>query len=334
MSETTGHKLILDGDYGIDDSLAALFLAHRPDVEILAVGSVHGNATSDVAAANALSVLEIGGRPDVPVAVGAARPMAQPVDISAVVHGADGLGGQARPPVPGRVAVAAPAAVQIVETARRHPGQCSIVATGPLTNLALALLLEPDLPGLVDRVVIMGGTVEHPGNITPFAEANVAHDPEAADLVLGATWPVTLVGLDVTMATWLHTADLDCIEASDTAAGRFAAEILPHYLRFYFDRHGRRGCPVHDPCAAILAVEPELATAWIDVPVEVELRSQRTRGMLLTDRRAFAATERLPDRPDVRIVKELDRDGLVTKLLDGLLNEPVPRAKAAADRSG
>lgn len=327
------HKLILDGDYGIDDALAALFLAHRSDVEILAVGSVHGNATADAAARNALAVLDIGGRPGVPVAVGARQPLAQPVDISAMVHGADGLGGFAPPPPAGRAPVDLPAAVQLVQTVRANPGECTIVATGPFTNLALALLLDPDVASLVAGVVVMGGTVEHPGNISPYAEANIAHDPEAARLVFAAPWPVTQVGLDVTMATWLEQPDLDRIQASDTAAGRFAWRILPHYLDFYFGRHGRPGCPVHDPCAAILAVDPDLAS-WIEVPVEVELRSDRNRGMLLVDRRVFAATERASDLPLVRVVTELDRDRLVAKFLDGLLTDPIPLPATAADRTG
>lgn len=324
------HKLILDGDYGIDDSLAALFLAHQPDVEILAVGSVHGNATADDAARNALAVLEIAGRPEVPVAVGAGQPLAQPVDISSMVHGVDGLGGFAPIPPPHRVPVDVPAAVQLVRTVRATPGECTIVATGPLTNLALALLLDPEVASLVAGVVVMGGTVEHPGNISPYAEANIAHDPEAARLVFGAPWQVTLVGLDVTMATWLEQPDLDRIEASGTAAGRLAWRVMQHYLSFYLGRHGRPGCPVHDPCAAVLAVDPELAS-WMEVPVEVELRSDRCRGMLLVDRRAFAASERAAHLPLVRVVTEIDRDRLVCRLLDGLLTDPIPRADAVAD---
>jgi purine nucleosidase len=266
----------------------------------------------------------------VPVAVGAAQPLAQPVDISSMVHGVDGLGGFAPIPPPHRVPVDVPAAVQLVRTVRSTPGECTIVATGPLTNLALALLLDPEVASLVAGVVVMGGTVEHPGNISPYAEANIAHDPEAARLVFGAAWQVTLVGLDVTMATWLEQPDLDRIEASGTAAGRLAWRVMQHYLSFYFDRHGRPGCPVHDPCAAILAVDPELGS-WIEVPVEVELRSDRCRGMLLVDRRAFAASERVAHLPLVRVVTELDRDRLVSRLLDGLLTDPIPRADAAVD---
>ena len=319
----TTHKLILDGDYGIDDALAALFLAHQPDVDIVAVGSVHGNATADAAARNALAVLNLGGRPHVPVAVGAHRPMAQPVDISAIVHGDDGLGGQAPPPPEGSRVAAAPAAVQIIESVRANPGQCTVVATGPCTNLAVALLLDPELPSLVKNVVVMGGTIEHPGNITPYAEANVFHDPEAAHQVFTAGWRVTVVGLDVTMATWLEEPELQRIKADRTAAGRFAWSILQQYLEFYWERYGRRGCPVHDPCAALIAVDPSLATSWIDTTVGVELRSSETRGMLLVDRRVFAPSRTDPDVPPARVLTGLDRSRLIAAFLDGLLRDPL-----------
>jgi purine nucleosidase len=314
-------KLILDGDYGIDDALAALYLADQSDVDILAAGSVHGNAAAAAAARNALAVLAIGGRPGVPVAVGAAQPLAQPADIGSVVHGDDGLGGEAPDPPAGSALVETPAAVQLVETIRAHPGECTVVATGPLTNLALALLLDPQITTLVSGVVVMGGTVQHPGNVTPYAEANIANDPEAARLVFRAPWPVTQVGLDVTMATWLEQPDLARIEASDTAAGRLAWRIMQHYLGFYFGRHGRPGCPVHDPSAALIALDPSLATAWIDTPVEVELRSEFNRGMLVVDRRVFAAQERAPDARLVRVVTEVDRDRLISRFLDGLLSD-------------
>lgn len=313
-----GHKLILDGDYGIDDSLAALFLCHQPDVEILTVGTVHGNATAEAAARNALVVLAVGGRSGVPVAIGARRPLAQPVNISSMVHGDDGLGGHAVDLPADRSPLDVPAAVQLIQTVRSHPGECTIVATGPLTNLALALMLDPDIVPLVSGVVIMGGTLDHPGNISPYAEANIAHDPEAAHLVLGAPWPVTLVGLDVTMATWMGPEELARIEGSDAESGRFSWKILQHYLGFYASRHDRPGCPLHDPSATLVALDPTLAT-WFEAPVAVELRSSQSRGMLLVDRREFAASERTETLPMVKVVTQLDSERLITRFLDGLV---------------
>lgn len=189
-------------------------------MEILALGTVHGNTPAATAAHNAIAVLDVAGAGNVPVAIGARRPLAQEVDLSAMVHGEDGLGGAA-PATVRRAPVATPAAVQLVEVATAHPGECTIVATGPLTNLALALLLEPGLAQLVAGVVLMGGTVLHPGNVSPLAEANIWHDPEAADLVFGAGWPLVQVGLDVTMTTWLEGDDLARLAATTTERGRF-----------------------------------------------------------------------------------------------------------------
>ena len=309
-------KFILDGDYGVDDAIAALYLASVPDAEILAVGSVHGNAEAAVAARNAVTVLDVAGLGSVPVAVGAARPLAQPLVTAAAVHGADGLGGAA--PVPtdgGRRPVDRPAALQLIDTVRAHPGECTVVATGPLTNLALALLLDPGVAGLVQSVVVMGGTVHAPGNTGPYTEFNIGRDPEAADLVLGAPWPVTLVGLDVTMRTWLGPDDLARIGSHPSAPARFAASILGHYVGFYGARHGRTGCPLHDPTAACLAVDPSPA-GYLDAPVRVELTSPALRGMLIVDRRPGAPA--IPDRPPVRIATSIDADTVVGRIVAGI----------------
>jgi len=318
----TASKLILDGDYGIDDAMAALYLCHQPDVEILAVGTVHGNATADAAARNALSVLAIGGRQGVPVAVGAHRPLAQPVDISAMVHGDDGLGGRAPEAPPGTKPSRLPAALQIVRTVREHPGEATILATGPLTNLALALMLDPEIASMVQKVVIMGGTVDHPGNISPYAEANIAHDPEAAKLVFESAWPVTQVGLDVTMSAWIGDDELKRIEGSQTAAGRFCWDVLQHYLQFYSSRHSRPGCPLHDPSAALVAVDASLVAGGFAAPVDVELRSATNRGMLIVDRREFASVHHEPGQPHVQVVTELENERLIATFIDGLLADP------------
>lgn len=311
-------RFILDGDYGVDDSLAALYLASEPGVEIVAVGSVHGNAHADVAARNALTVLDLAGLTEVPVALGAARPLAQPLEVSFHVHGGDGLGGAAPArPAGGRTPVEEPAAVQLIRAVRERPGDCTVVATGPLTNLALALLLDPGIVGAVARVVVMGGTVDHPGNVGPYTEANIGHDPEAADLVLTAGWPVTLVGLDVTMATWLGPAELELIASHSSERGRFAWAVMQHYLGFYRERHGKAGCPLHDPTAARIAVDESLAT-YLDIPVRVELNSTVNRGMLIVDRRSFVSAG---DRPLVRLATAVDARRVIGRFLNGLLGE-------------
>jgi purine nucleosidase len=312
-------RLIVDCDTGIDDSLALLFLASRPDVELVAIGSVHGNVPSHVGAANTIQVLEVAGRGDVPVAVGAARPMAQELETAEFVHGHDGLGGVAQPPrgrPTGETAVE-----QLVRLARAHPGELSLLAVGPFTNLALALLVEPELPQLLAQVTVMGGAFDAPGNVSPRAEANVWHDPEAARLAFGAGWPLRAVGLDITMETLLRTKELDRLAASDRPAARFCTAVLAHYTRFYEQRLGERASALHDPLAALLALEPELAT-WEHLPVDVELRGELTRGDTVVDRR-IAADEgpgSPPSRPGVDVATAVDSATAVERIMTGLLS--------------
>jgi len=276
-------RLVVDCDTGIDDALALLFLAQSPQVEIVAVGSVHGNVTAALAAANTQRVFDLVHRSEIPIAVGAARPLAQELQTSGRVHGDDGLGNTNRLP-PSRPPVDGSAAEQIVRLARAHPAEFTLLATGPLTNLALALLLEPELPRLIARVVVMGGAIVVPGNATAVAEANVWHDPEAADLVLGAGWDLTLVGLDVTMQTILQGDNLERLQTAAGPIPRFAAEILEHYLDYYQRFLGFRGCALHDPLAAAIALDPSLAT-YEHLPARVELHGNLTRGQTVVDRR-------------------------------------------------
>lgn len=251
------NRLLVDCDTGVDDALALLYLAAKPDVEILAAGSVHGNVPASLAATNTIRVLELAGLEDVPVAVGAHRPLAQALDTSEAIHGRDGLGNTNQSPPRGQP-VAGSAAEQIVRLAREQPGSFDLLATGPLTNLALALLLEPELPALVPRVVVMGGAVRHAGNVTALAEANIWHDPEAAELVFSMPWAVTMVGLDVSMRTLLDAPTVERFANSSSPRARFAAAILEHYLGVYEAHHGVRACALHDPLAAAVAVDPTL----------------------------------------------------------------------------
>src|SRR4051812_18985223 len=196
----TAMILYLDCDTGVDDALALAVLLATPDVEIAGIGTVSGNTSAAQAATNTLNVLALSGRgAAVPVAVGEHHPLAGVFEGGAeVVHGDNGIGGVELPPAPYRP-IDARASDLLVELARARPGELQVLATGPLTNLARALITEPRLPDLVAGVTAMGGAVRVPGNVTGHAEANIASDPEAAAAVFGARWPVTLVPLDVTM---------------------------------------------------------------------------------------------------------------------------------------
>ncbi len=274
-------RIIVDADPGIDDALALYYLRAQPDTEIVAIGTVHGNVPVDVATANALRLTERLNI-DAPVAMGAAKPLAQPLMTAEDVHGADGLGGYAGDD-PTTTHTHESAAEQIARLARAEPGELSLLAIGPLTNVALALQIEPRLPQLLDQVVVMGGALNVPGNITSYAEANFWHDPEAADLVLGAGFErLTIVGLDVTMAShapgeWLEALPHD----------NYARQFLRFYADFYESFLGRPGFVPHDPLAAAIMLHPELAT-YVEDRFAIELTGRYTRGAIVADQRFLA----------------------------------------------
>lgn len=313
-------RIVLDTDPGIDDALAILYLAAQPQAEIVAVGSVHGNVPAPQAADNALRVLELAGLDTVPVAVGARRPLAQPLHTAEFVHGHDGLGGHAGPAPRGRP-IPESAAEQLVRLARQHPGELTLLALGPLTNIALALLLEPELPQLLRSVVVMGGSLTAPGNITPSADANAWHDPEATDLVLGAGFPLTLIGLDVTETARADQAWLNRLAAIDTPRARFATNIIGHYADFYATMFGRCEVTLHDPLAAAITLDPDLAT-YRRLAVGVELTGTHTRGRLIADLRPILTTTHiespLADRHPVDVALSADADTFLTRLLEAL----------------
>lgn len=315
-------RIILDTDPGIDDSLAILYLAAQTGVEIVAVGSVHGNVPAPVAAANALRVLDVAGLDTVPVAVGAHRPLAQELRTAEFVHGDDGLGGQAGPPSP-RAVVEESAAEQLVRLARAHPGELSVLALGPLTNIALAVLLEPRLPELLRHLVVLGGALGVPGNVTAHAEANVWHDPEAADLVFDAGFGnLTLVSLDVTETARADAEWLDALAKSEEPRAQFASALLAHYADFYSAMFGFRTVTLHDPLAAALLCDPSLGT-YRDVAVAVELHGTYTRGQLVSDWRAIADDAHIESeagrgRTPVHATASVAADKFLTLLFEAL----------------
>ena len=278
----------LDCDTGIDDAVALAYLLGRDDVEIAGIGTVNGNTSAVQAAANTVGLLELAGRGGIPVAVGAGEFRRGAVEV----HGDNGVGGVTLPgggAVDGRTAVGL-----LVDVARRYPGELHVLATGPCTNLAAALRVEPELPGLVASVTVMGGAVRVPGNVTRHAEANIAGDPAAAGDVLGASWPVTLVPLDVSMNHRWSEGDRDALRAAGTPLAGALAAMLPVYFDFYEPGLGERRIPLHDPLAAAIAVGE---VRPVEAP-ELGLRVDPGTGRIVEDDSA-------PTR--VRVVLSVDR---------------------------
>lgn len=253
-------KMVIDTDGGVDDAVAILWAATRPNIELLAITVVHGNVKSQVAAENVCRVLDLAGRNDVPVYLGEASPLPgapflRPADF---VHGADGLGNTNRPkanqsPRDGDGVGA------LIEVVKRNSGEISLVTVGPLTNVARAIQRDESFASLVKELVVMGGAVTVPGNALPAAEANIAHDPEAARIVVAAPWvlPPLLVGLDITHRATFTESMLREIESSANPYSRFLAAPL----RFYQDAGGtfcevEGDFPCHDLLGTMAAVLP------------------------------------------------------------------------------
>lgn len=265
------HLVILDTDPGIDDAMTFAFLKSRRDVRLLAITSVFGNADVATTTRNALYLADRFGI-DVPVHAGASTPLGIPRrPVASHVHGLDALGNTGM--ADGFVGQASGETAHdaIVRLVRENPNEVSILAIAPLTNLALALRAAPDIAGLVREVVVMGGAFGYGsrrGNVSPVAEANIANDPHAADEVLGASWPVTMVGLDVTSQCILPAAVAADLANRGGADGRFLWDISRDYEQLYREHDGLEGGCIHDVAAAIRMVEPDLFRT-ISGPVRV-----------------------------------------------------------------
>jgi purine nucleosidase len=281
--------LILDVDTGVDDALALLYAVASPEVDLIAATSVMGNISVEQATENTLAVLEVAGRGDVEVAQGAARPLVRapvPVPMAQVVRG---LGG-ADPPPPAASASSRSAVELIVGSARERPGEVLLVATGPLTNIALALREEPGLPQLLRGFALMGGAFARGGNVTPAAEANIWVDPTAAAEVFTAfsgadeeRLPLC-VGLDVTEHAVMRRADLDeiCAPAPVSPLGQLVEGATSFYMDFYAAVVGEDGCRLHDPLALAVAIDPSLVRLET-TRVEVETEGRWTVGQTVAD---------------------------------------------------
>lgn len=270
-------KIIIDTDPGIDDAMAIFYALQAPELEVLGLTTVFGNAATTVCTRNALRLTEIAGRADLPVAAGAEGPLVGPARRHAdFVHGADGQGETHLPP-PTRSASPLSATAFICDQARRAPGEVTLVAIGPLTNLALALQHDPGLPALLRGVIVMGGNAFGPGNASPAAEANVLSDPTAADLVFGADCPLTMCGLDVTERIIMSSHALDRLAGFPNPRAQHLARILPFYRNFYRTRAGLEGIPVHDSTPITYLRAPELFRT-VPCPIRVDTTTGLGRG--------------------------------------------------------
>jgi inosine-uridine nucleoside N-ribohydrolase len=303
-------RLIIDTDPGVDDAFAIALAATHPDVELLAVTTVAGNIGIELTTRNALSVLALCGRSDVPVAAGAHRPFSRPVRGGSA-HGVDGLGGHAAAlPQPTASVDPRDAVTLLVDTLNAADEPVTVVAIGPLTNVALLLAAHPGVKPKIDRLVIMGGGIEG-GNITPSAEFNIWVDPEAARRVLvEEDVPVTLVPLDVTMRCAVGDAWLDELAAANQT-GRELVAMTAHYRAFYQEIFGRDDFVMHDAIAVAEAVKPGILRTTA-LRLEVDCTDGPGSGATIPDRRLLAA---LPGERLVDVALDADIDTLRAYIL-------------------
>lgn len=286
------YKIIFDTDPGIDDAMALLLAFSSPEIEVIGLTTVFGNSHVESTTLNALNLLHLAGRADIPVAMGADQPLVvKRGHTGEMVHGDDGMGniGWYQLSDPAMKAIDKHAAQFIVETIMANPGEITLVPVGPLTNIGLALQLEPRIAQAVRNVVLMGGNVTQIGNISPLAEANIYNDPHAASLVFSAGWDLTMAGLDVTQAVRMDQSFFDALAQSQNKFGQFVARIVPFYQKFHSDRYAyaNGSTNTHDPSAIAYLIDPTLFEG-ARYPVVVPTDGY-ARGVTIADRREPSA---------------------------------------------
>ena len=266
-------KIIIDTDPGIDDAMAVFFAGLSEKLDLVAMTSVFGNVTLDIATRNAMVLAEILNQ-NVPVSEGFSKPLVQrPNPVSDYVHGKEGFGD-----IPARLPKAKPTRMPadkyICDLINANIGEIILCPVGPLTNIAMALRHDPTITTKVKSIVIMGGGVFSGGNVTEFAEANIWNDPHAADEVFAADWEVTVIGLDVTQKVVCARSDFSKLANKAPVIGGFLAQATDFYIKFYQEAVGINGCQMHDPITVIATIYPDLFTYEYH-PIEVCLEPSR-----------------------------------------------------------
>lgn len=298
-------KIILDCDPGVDDTMALMYAALHPEIELLGVGTVWGNVDVVTGTRNAIHTLEMVGAGHVPVAQGAAKSLhGGNFEYAPYVHGDDGQGnafdGAATGP-----AAATSAPQQLIDLARANPGEAWIAAVGPMTNIAIALALEPELPKLVAGISIMGGAALAPGNASPAAEANIWHDPAAAAAVFEADWPIVMAGLDATMQVLITPERRAVLDAGGRAA-RYMSAILQFYGEFCAGTFGTWTATMHDTIAVAAAAGTLTVRQAPVVEVHVDASGGPSHGATICDMRGKYTG--YPEQPGAHCTVLMDID--------------------------
>jgi len=315
-------KIIYDTDPGIDDAMALLLLARHPGVDLIGVTTVFGNATIATVTRNALYLKQLFGFA-APVAQGASRALGATSDPAATahVHGENGLGDIPIPPI---IEKADPRSASrlIIDLVRANPGEVTIVAVGRMTNLAQAIADDPGIVPLVKGVVVMGGAFGrngHSGNVTPVAEANIIGDPGAADIVFGAAWPMTIIGLDVTMESVMDDAYIDALGRDGGKDGKFLHDVSRFYRKFY-SNEGIEGIPVHDSSAVAAALHPDMF-GYLEGQVRVVTDGVARGQTIVRPTGRYIRAQGFDGRPTCKVAVKVDSSAFLEFYRDTILGK-------------
>jgi inosine-uridine nucleoside N-ribohydrolase len=303
--------VIIDCDPGHDDAMALLLALASPELELSAVTTVAGNQTLDKVTANAIRVLDVVGATDIPLAAGADRALIHPANTASDVHGETGLDGPDLPP-PSREPLGVHAIELIASKLRERPH--TLIAVGPLTNIALLLAVHPELASRIEGIVLMGGAIGG-GNVTPSAEFNVWADPEAAHRVFHSGLDVTMVGLDVTHRAMLSAERADALRESGRA-GAVVADLHGFYRRFHMEVYGHDDTPVHDALAVASVIDPTLLTLERHA-VDVDVTAGPCRGRTVVDRLKRTGAE-----PNARVSMDVNASAFIDLLTSRIATLP------------
>jgi inosine-uridine nucleoside N-ribohydrolase len=299
--------ILIDCDPGHDDAMALLLALASPELELLGVTTVHGNTTLANTTTNALKILELAGRGDVPVAAGANRPLLREPIVAASVHGESGLDGPDLPP-PAGVPVEAHAVDFLSERVRSAGRPVTLVPTGPLTNIALLLARDPGVAEHVERIVLMGGAIAE-GNVTPAAEFNIWLDPEAAARVFASAIDVTMVGLDVTHRALMRPEHAEALRATGRV-GEVVAELWAFYYRHHVRVYDFPGTPIHDALAVAHVIRGDLLRTQ-HRHVAIDCAGELCRGRTVVD--LWKVTG---DEPNAHVAVEVEGDAFLELLIE------------------
>jgi purine nucleosidase len=274
-------KIIFDTDPGIDDACAILLALASPELSVEGLSIVHGNSSLQQSTRNALAILDLANASHIPVAKGCDVPLVQPSLLAPETHGNTGLG-YAELPEPQARPTVQHGSDFLIEKIMSQPGEITLVAIGPLTNVALAVRQEPRIVNAVKEIIIMGGAIRHEGNTTALAEFNTSVDPHAAHIVYHAGMPTTLVPLDVTYQCILTSDDVKKIRQVDSPITKFVEDATRFYMEFHDEYQGIQGCVINDPLALALTFAPELCT-YQALPVDVDISGGISMGKTIGD---------------------------------------------------